>query len=128
MASELRVNTLKDASGNNSIAMQYVAEGTAKAWINVDGSTAAARDSLNVSSVDDVATGRFRANYRSSFSAATYCPSISGNGRSGNGTIYATADVLTGSFVLDYAWNSSSATYTLFGPDTGACSMFGDLA
>ena len=28
MASELRVNTLKDASGNNSIGMSYVAEGT----------------------------------------------------------------------------------------------------
>ena len=28
MASELRVNTLKDASGNNSIGMSYVAEGS----------------------------------------------------------------------------------------------------
>ena len=30
MASELRVNTLKDASGNNSVAMSYVADGNAK--------------------------------------------------------------------------------------------------
>ena len=30
MASELRVNTLKDASGNNSVAMEYVAGGSAK--------------------------------------------------------------------------------------------------
>ena len=37
MASELRVNTLKDASGNNSIATSFVAGGSAKTWINLDG-------------------------------------------------------------------------------------------
>ena len=36
MASELRVNTLKDASGNNSVATSTVAEGTAKAWTNLN--------------------------------------------------------------------------------------------
>ena len=51
MASELRVNTLKDASGNNSVAMSTVAEGSAKAWVNLNGSgTIASRDSFNVSS------------------------------------------------------------------------------
>ena len=35
MASELRVNTLKDASGNNSIATSFVASGSAKAWMNM---------------------------------------------------------------------------------------------
>ena len=33
MASELRVNTLKDASGNNSIGYVYVAEGTQRQWV-----------------------------------------------------------------------------------------------
>ena len=32
MASELRVNTLKDASGNNSVATSVVFNGTCKAW------------------------------------------------------------------------------------------------
>ena len=32
MASELRVNTLKDASGNNSIATSTVFNGSAKNW------------------------------------------------------------------------------------------------
>ena len=59
MASELRVNTLKDASGNNSVATSVVASGSAKAWLdynqvanNIDGS-------YNVSSVSDDATGLF---------------------------------------------------------------------
>ena len=37
MASILRVNTLTDASSNNSVAMSTVAGGTAKTWINLDG-------------------------------------------------------------------------------------------
>tara|TARA_R100001198_G_scaffold64362_1_gene37861 strand:+ start:285 stop:683 length:399 start_codon:yes stop_codon:yes gene_type:complete len=58
MASELRVNTLKDASGNNSIATSFVASGSAKAWINFTGvSTTASRDSFNISSITDAGTG-----------------------------------------------------------------------
>ena len=58
MASELRVNTLKDASGNNSVGMSTVAEGTAKAWatFNADG-TPAFRDSFNSSTLTDNGTG-----------------------------------------------------------------------
>ena len=47
MASELRVNTIKDASGNNSIATSFVAGGSAKAWVNLNGTgTIATRDSF----------------------------------------------------------------------------------
>ena len=60
MASELRVNTLKDASGNNSIGMSYVAEGSAKVWINFNGTgTIATRDSFNVTSITDGGTGLY---------------------------------------------------------------------
>jgi hypothetical protein len=34
MASELRVDTLKDSSGSNSVGMAYVAGGSAKSWMN----------------------------------------------------------------------------------------------
>jgi len=67
MASELRVDTLKDSSGSNSVGMAYVAGGSAKAWVNFNGTgTIAARDSLNLSSLTDVGTG----NYRVVFSSA----------------------------------------------------------
>ena len=60
MASELRVNTLKDAAGNNSIGMSYVAEGSAKVWINFNGTgTIATRDSFNVTSITDGGTGLY---------------------------------------------------------------------
>ena len=44
MASELRVNTLKDASGNNSVATSVVASGSAKAWARFNGTGTAALD------------------------------------------------------------------------------------
>tara|TARA_R110000803_G_scaffold2310_2_gene7870 strand:- start:1077 stop:1466 length:390 start_codon:yes stop_codon:yes gene_type:complete len=58
MASELRVNTLKDAAGNNSIATSFVAGGSAKAWANFTSNTTTAyRDSFNFSTITDVGTG-----------------------------------------------------------------------
>ena len=46
MASELRVNTLKDASGNNSIATSFVANGSAKAWVLGDSAAALTKSSI----------------------------------------------------------------------------------
>ena len=71
MASELRVNTLKDASGNNSVGMSYIAEGTAKAWItHQHGDTV--DDSFNHSSLTDSGTGDFTCNFSSNMASASY--------------------------------------------------------
>ena len=79
MASELRVNTLKDASGNNSIGMAYVAGGSAKAWVSFNGTgTLSVRDSFNTSSVADNGTGDYTHNFSSAFAAATYSSQICG--------------------------------------------------
>jgi len=64
MASELRVNTLKDASGNNSVATSVVFAGTAKAWCTHNAS-ATVTDSHNQSSVSDTGTGHFGLNFTS---------------------------------------------------------------
>ena len=70
MASELRVNTLKDASGNNSIATSFVANGSAKVWQRHNASQTLASGSLNCSSVTDEATGTATVTYSSALSAA----------------------------------------------------------
>ena len=72
MASELRVNTLKDANGNNSIATSFVAGGSAKYFVHYNQVTPAVVKSLNSSSVTDTATGRFTINYTSAFNDANY--------------------------------------------------------
>ena len=74
MASELRVNTLKDAAGNNSIATSFVAGGSAKAWVTFNGSASGApvRDSFNVASTDDDGTGLYGVNFTSAMANANY--------------------------------------------------------
>ena len=71
MASELRVNTLKDAAGNKSVAMQYVAEGSAKVW-NCFNTDAVLRDSLNTASITDNGTAHFDTNVTSSLANDDY--------------------------------------------------------
>ena len=58
MASILRVDTLTDASSNNSVGMSYVAEGTAKAWVQAT-DAAGLSDSFNISGGVDNATGDY---------------------------------------------------------------------
>ena len=73
MASELRVNTLKDAAGNNSIATSFVAGGSAKAWINFNGTgTVAIRDSFNIASLTDAGTGLYNCAISSDFTNANF--------------------------------------------------------
>jgi hypothetical protein len=51
------------SDGTLSIPTTYVTNGSAKAWLNFNGTgTAAVRDSLNVSSLTDNTTGQFSVN------------------------------------------------------------------
>ena len=76
MASILRVNTLTDASSNNSIATSFVAGGSAKFWANIDQiGTAALVDSLNCSGITDNGTGDVSVALSSNMGNATYVPS-----------------------------------------------------
>ena len=85
MASELRVNTLKDASGNNSVATSVVFNGTAKAWVNFDGSAsgAASADSFNESSMTDNGTGDHTFTMSNAMSNANYSSNVTGSNKSG---------------------------------------------
>ena len=70
MASILRVNTLTDASSNNSVGMSTVAGGSAKAWSFLTGASfAASSNSLNIASVTDNGTGRPEPSFSSAFSS-----------------------------------------------------------
>ena len=81
MASELRVNTLKDASGNNSIATSFVAGGSAKAWFNLNAiGTEAYRDTFNIGSVTDNATGDFSHNFTNAMNNSNHVAILGTNG------------------------------------------------
>jgi len=85
MASILRVNTLTDASSNNSTAMSTINQGTAKAWINFTGiTTTAERDSFNISSLTDDGTGKTDMTITSNMGNANYAGSSYNNAHAGS--------------------------------------------
>jgi len=92
MASELRVNTLKDAAGANSVAMEYVAGGSAKAWERHNASHSI-DSSLSVSSVTDNGTGDTTVTYASALSTATQAISGSAGNNASNDSILGNAAV-----------------------------------
>lgn len=82
MASELRVNTLKDASGNNSVALSTVANGSVKAWACfLQDTSHTFYDSFNMSSLTDSGAGFSVVNYTNAFSNDDYAsPGLGGKG------------------------------------------------
>lgn len=128
MASELRVNTLKDASGNNSIATSFVASGSAKAYSRVELiGTVSIIGSFNVSSLDDVGTGIGRSNFTSSFGAADYSV-VTSAGLSGDvlsAELGANGVQLAGSMYLTSRANESTSAVD---PDILTGVAHGDLA
>ena len=72
--STITASNLND--GTTTVATTYVTNGSAKAWINLNGTgTIAARDSLNISSTTDIGNGYYRPNFTNSMSGDTYAVS-----------------------------------------------------
>ena len=136
MASILRVNTLTDASSNNSTAMATINQGTTKAWITHSGySTPAATDSFNHASLTDVGTGNYKYNFTNNFRAAQAYTNNGGMAHEDDqlGT-YAkvmnpinTSDILTSSVEVSATYVSAS-TQGAYDYNHNYHSCLGDLA
>lgn len=69
--STLSVSNITD--GTTTVGTSYVVNGSAKAWLNFNGTgTIAIRDSVNVASLTDQGTARYSINLSSSMSNASY--------------------------------------------------------
>jgi len=113
MASELRVNTLKDAAGANSVAMEYVAGGSAKVWADFLGSgTATLNDSFNVSSLDDDGTGDYSLNFTNAMSSGDFCCTMmSSNNDRRNNADNTSTELHIGTFNINGIAEDSSRVY-----------------
>ena len=120
MASILRVNTLTDASSNNSIATSFVASGSAKAWIEFNGtSTVSILSSFTTSSLTDNGTGSYTVALSSNMGSSNFSATGSAIGSTSGGynrvlsllsTQGGTAKSTTGYGVESgYAYNVGSA-------------------
>jgi hypothetical protein len=69
--STLNVSNISD--GTTTVGTSYVVNGSAKAWVNFNGTgTVAVRDSQGVSGLVDNGSGDYTSNFTSSFSAVDY--------------------------------------------------------
>jgi len=130
MASELRVNTLKDASGNNSIATSFVANGSAKAYISIPQDQASISKSFNVSSLDDDGTGDGGINITNAFSDANHAVTMSITYDSGAGDVTRNVYVSTqtaSTIETKSGYSGQSADFTFYDV-IRAYASHGDLA
>jgi hypothetical protein len=70
MAGTLTISTLSD--GTNSTSSTNCIQGSAKAWLNMNGSTPALTTSYNISSITRNATGQFQVNITNALTDANY--------------------------------------------------------
>jgi hypothetical protein len=108
--STLNVSNISD--GTDTVETGYVVNGSAKAWVNFNGTgTVAVRSSLNTSSITDVGTGNYFQNFTSGISdyviTSTQYLASRGNGMAWNNTtsnaivrIYDDAGAITDSDIV----------------------------
>lgn len=127
--STLNVSNITD--GTTTVGTSYVVNGSAKAWVNFNGTgTVAIRDSNgNVSSITDNATGDFSANLTNAFGSTNYV-GYSGNGDGTNsGDVWAVINKwpnCTSSLFRAHAYTGAFSTSV--DSEYGNYSMHGDLA
>ena len=105
MASELRITTLANNAGTESVDTTYVINGSAKAWVNFDStSTLTAWDSFNISSFTDLNTGQHRLSFSNSMNNTGYSHvggsnvTTARNTYKGYGGVATTYNITTSSF------------------------------
>ena len=85
--STLKLGTIATQDGTESTEVTNVVNGSAKAWVNFNGtSTVAIRGSFNVSSITDLGTGLYNVNFATALVDANYSAvgtvSVKGSGNS----------------------------------------------
>lgn len=85
--STARFNTLQNAAGSKSVPVDTVVDGSAKAWVNFNGTgTVAIRKAFNVSSITDNGVGDYTLNFSTALADANYalsgvCQTVATDGR-----------------------------------------------
>jgi hypothetical protein len=73
--STAKFDTLSNLAGTQSVPVATVAQGSAKAWVNFNGTgTVAIRAAFNVSSITDNGTGNYTLNFTNALVDVNYTP------------------------------------------------------
>lgn len=98
--STLNVSNITD--GTDTVGTSYVLNGSAKAWVNFNGTgTVAIRDSFNVASLTDNGTGDYSVSFSNDTGNANYAVSVSSSSGGASNT---------DTFVNPYTWAAGSVS------------------
>lgn len=112
--STLKLDTLSNFAGTKSVPANTVIDGSAKAWVNFNGTGAVAiRAAFNVSSITDNGVGDYTANFTNPMPDAGFAPTTSSQGIClDQGTKSTTLQRITtfsfGGTPTDYSWTTVS--------------------
>lgn len=82
--STIKTNTISNVAGTKSVPTDTVVDGSAKAWVNFNGTgTVAIRRAFNVSSITDNNVGDYTINFTTPFPNATYVGALSARSTAG---------------------------------------------
>ena len=110
MTSVLNVDTIADKAGTGPVGLTK--QHAAKHWINMFGDDASVRDSFNMSSTSDDATGKKTVNLTTSHDSANFAPVTSvGETISSAGNRASTASPTDSNTYLFYTSSSNSGSY-----------------
>ena len=123
MASELRVTTIANNAGSESVGTTYVVNGSAKQWTNFNQTNHSTRDSHNQSSLTDDGAGLSTINFANSMNNANYCVHNT-KGNEGNRGFHSVRSTATGNYKIDSRQETGSETDA----SIQMCNVHGDLA
>ena len=99
VSGDSKLTTIKDASGNNPSTPAQLAQGRAKAWVNVTGGAGVSTDSslsinnsFNVTSVTDKGKGKYRITYATAMENDKVCPVFGFSRADSNMIVYHDSD------------------------------------
>jgi hypothetical protein len=111
--STLRLTTISNQTGSSSVPSETVINGSAKAWVNFNGTgTVAIRASFNVSSITDNTTGDYTVNFTTPFADANYA-AVVGGATPGSGAAYgvnSSAPTSSAYRLIAFGYNGGSLT------------------
>lgn len=107
--STLKLSTLSNVAGTQSTAIENAINGSAKAWVNFNGTgTVAIRRAFNVSSITDNGTGDYTVNFTNAMPDADY-----------SSTSYTGQDANNGGLIIPSAYNTSSHRISVYSVGAG---------
>jgi hypothetical protein len=110
-----------------SLDTQYVVNGSAKAWLNLNGSTFGTRDSFNNSSATDVSTGKYDLAFTSNMSDGNFSLCTNGS-RANDETITNRINNNTASGYRIQCFESDTPSTAFQDSDSVFTQIAGDLA